>query len=124
MVARPVKLIAAALLVAAAGVTASAQTAPNPNNSNPVTILTVPNQAEIPVSAVTPPTTPGSVLIGESTGLNPLTGLPCSGAGSLAVSGVGGLADTATPPPGADSATPQLPTLTSVFGTSSTLGSC
>jgi hypothetical protein len=120
MVARPLKLAIAMLLTAAAGAGASAQTA-----SNPVAVLTLPNQAEVPVSPVTPATTPGSVLTGESAGLNPLTGLPCSGAGSLSVSGVGGLADTATPPPGADdSATPQLPTITSVFGTATTLGSC
>ena len=98
------------------------QTSPNPNLSNPVTILTVPNQAEVPISAVTPATTPGSLLTGESTGSNPLTGLPCSGAGSLSVSGVGGLADSATPPPDADTSTPQLPTITSVFGTATTLG--
>jgi hypothetical protein len=118
MVARPLKLAIAMLLTAGAG--ASAQTTPNPFNN-----LTVPNQAEVPVSPVTPATTPGSVLTGESTGSNPFTGLPCSGAGSLSVSGVGGLADTATPPPGADdTATPQLPTMTSVFGSATTLGSC
>jgi hypothetical protein len=116
MNAKRLKLIALMLLAAAASPAALAQT--------PLTGLTVPNSAEIPVSPVTPGTTPGSVLIGESSGTNPLTGLPCSGAGSLAVTGVGGLSDTATPPPGGDSSTPQLPTLTSVFGTSSTLGSC
>jgi hypothetical protein len=121
MVARPLKLAIAMLLTVAAGAGASAQTS---SNSNPLTGLTVPNQAEVPVSAVTPATTPGSLLNGESTGTNPLTGLPCSGAGSLSVSGVGGLADTATPPPDADSSTPQLPAITSVFGTATTLGSC
>lgn len=119
MVARPLKLAMAMLLTAAAYAGASAQT-----NPNPVTVLTVPNQAEVPVSAVTPATTPGSLLTGESTGSNPLTGLPCSGAGSLSVSGVGGLADSATPPPDSDSSTPQLPTITSVFGSATTLGPC
>lgn len=122
MVARPLKLGAAMLLLAAAS--ASAQTTSNPNNSNPVTILTVPQTAEIPVSPVTPSTAPGSVLNNETTGTNPLTGLPCSGAGSLSVSGAGALSDSATPPPDSTSPTPQLPSLSSVFGTSTTLGSC
>jgi hypothetical protein len=101
----------AAFLAVAANAAALAQSAAG---------LTLPNQAEIPVS----PATPGSVLSNETTGSNPLTGLPCTGAGALAVSGAGGLSDSASAPPDSDSSSPQLPTVSSVFGSSTSLGSC
>jgi len=85
--------------------------------------LVIPQRSEVPVS----PTTPSGLLNSQTTGTNPLTGLPCSGQGSLAVSGVGGLGDTASPPPGGDPTQPasaQLPSLTSVFGTGSGTGAC
>lgn len=88
--------------------------------------LLIPQQNEIPVSPATPGTLPGS-LSNQTTGINPITGLPCSGQGSLAVSGAGSLADAATPPPGSDATstpTAQLPSVSSVFGTTTTLGSC
>lgn len=88
--------------------------------------LVILQRGEVPISPATPGTLPGT-LNNETTGTNPLTGLPCSGQGSLAVSGAGGLADTALPPPGGDTTTEpttQLPSLTSVFGSSSSLGAC
>jgi hypothetical protein len=117
MTATPLQLIGLTILVLAATATASAQTV------NPITTLTVPQQAEVPISPATPGTNPGS-LNNETTGTNPITGLPCSGAGSLSVSGAGGLSDSATPPPDSTSPTPELPSLNSVFGSSTSLGSC
>ena len=90
---------------------------------NPFVPQLVPQPAETPVSPVTPSTTPGG-LTNETSGNNPLTGLPCTGQGSLAVSGAGALSDSATPPPDQTLLTPQLPTLSSVFGSSTALGSC
>jgi hypothetical protein len=79
---------------------------------------------EIPELAVSP-ALPSGLLSGESSGSNPLTGLPCTGGGASAVSGVGGLGDTTTPPQGDDSGAEQLPPFVSVFGSgSSTLGAC
>ena len=88
--------------------------------------LLIPQRNEVPISPATPGTAPGS-LTNQTTGTNPITGLPCSGQGSIAVSGVGGLGDTASQPPGGDPslpATEQLPSLTSVFGTGSGAGAC
>jgi hypothetical protein len=100
-----------ALALAAIATEALAQNAPSAPRQLP----------EIAVS----PALPSGLLSGESTGSNPLTGLPCSGGGASAVSGVGGLGDTTTPPQGDDSDADQLPTFNSVFGTTSTtLGSC
>jgi hypothetical protein len=82
--------------------------------------VTVPEGPELAVS----PALPSGLLSGESTGSNQLTGLPCSGGGASAVSGVGGLGDTTTPPPGDDSVDDQAPPIVSVFGTGSTLGAC
>jgi hypothetical protein len=83
--------------------------------------VTVPEAPELAVS----PALPSGLLSGESAGSNPLTGLPCTGGGASAVTGVGGLGDTTTPPQGDTSAAEQLPPITSVFGTvSSTLGAC
>jgi hypothetical protein len=104
------------LLTASVSITAA-------QNANPITSLSLPEQREIAISPSTPGTTPGA-LSGETTGTNPLTGLPCSGQGSLSVSGAGGLADVATPPPDETSATPQIPSGSSVFGPQTTLGSC
>lgn len=82
--------------------------------------VTLPEAPELAVS----PALPSGLLTGESTGSNPLTGLPCAGGGASAVSGLGGLADTTTPPPGADSADLQAPPIVSVFGSETTLGTC
>jgi hypothetical protein len=113
-VSNPHRMIALILLASAGSVAASAQT---PNQIVP---LTLPNQVEVPVS----PSTPSSLLSGESTGSNPLTGLPCTGAGSLAVSSVGETTDTSSSPADSTPTAPQLPTVSSVFGSSSSLGSC
>jgi hypothetical protein len=82
--------------------------------------FTLPEGRELAVS----PALPSGLLSGESSGSNPLTGLPCSGGGASAVSVVGGLSDTATLPPGDDSADIQAPPIVSVFGSGSTLGAC
>jgi hypothetical protein len=82
--------------------------------------FTLPEGPELAVS----PALPSGLLSGESSGTNQLTGLPCSGGGASAVSGVGGLGDTAAPPPGDDSADQQAPPIVSVFGSGSTLGAC
>jgi hypothetical protein len=82
--------------------------------------LGTPVAPEVAVS----PATPRGLLGNESTGLNPLTGLPCSGGGASAITGVGGLGDTTTPPPGGDLSVEQLPPPQSIYGTGSTLGAC
>src|SRR5580693_4576098 len=97
-----------ALVLAATAAAALAQSA------------TLPEGPELAVS----PALPSGLLSGESSGSNPLTGLPCSGGGASAVSGVGGLSDTATLPPGDDSADIQAPPIVSVYGSGSTLGAC
>jgi len=98
---------------------------------NPATPFILPQQAEAPISPINPGTLPGSTAAigGSATGTNPITGLPCNGAGSLAVSGAGGLPGTATPPPQDSTETlGQIPVgtppTTSVFGSQSNLGSC
>jgi len=82
--------------------------------------LSSPVSPEIAVS----PAIPQGLLGNESTGANPLTGLPCSGGGASAVTGVGGLGDTTTPPPNGDLTIEQLPPPQSVFGSGTTLGAC
>jgi len=82
--------------------------------------VTLPEGPELAVS----PALPSGLLSGESSGTTQLTGLPCSGGGASAVSGVGGLGDTTTPPPGDDSADIQAPPVVSVYGSGSTLGAC
>ncbi|MGB6538246.1 MAG: hypothetical protein WBF58_20035 [Xanthobacteraceae bacterium] len=98
---------------------------------NPSTLFTLPEMAEPVVSPINPGTLPGSTAAigGSAIGTNPITGLPCNGAGSLAVSGAGGLPGTATPPPGLSTETLQripvgTPPTTSVFGSQNNLGSC
>jgi len=84
---------------------------------NPSTPLTLPQMAEPPVSPINPSTLPGSTAAsgGSASGSNPITGLPCNGSGSIAVSGAGGLPGTATVPP---------PPTSSIYGSQSNLGSC
>lgn len=93
--------------------------------------FSLPQTAEPPVSPINPGTLPGSTAAigGSATGTNPITGLPCNGAGSLAVSGAGGLPGTATPPPQDSTETlDQIPVgtppTTSIYGSQSNLGSC
>jgi hypothetical protein len=99
------KLIGIALLISAA-TGASAQTLSPP--------------AEVAVSPALPST--AEPLTSENTGRNPLTGLPCSGTVATSVTGAGGLGAAATV--GSPSTTPQLPTVTSVFGSTTSLGAC
>ena len=94
------------------------------NTTNPVlsgnsTVL--PARSELTVSPALPSS---GLLTNASTGTNQLTGMPCSGPGSLSVSGVGGLPGATAPPTNGDSATPQLPAFPSVFGSANTTGAC
>ncbi len=98
---------------------------------NPSTLFNLPEMAEPPVSPINPGTLPGTTAAvgGSATGTNPITGLPCNGAGSLSVSGAGGLPGTATPPPQDSTETlDQIPVgtppTTSIFGSQNNLGSC
>jgi hypothetical protein len=80
---------------------------------NPTATLTLPEQPEIPVSPATPGTQPGTTAASRPSGTNPLTGLPCSGAGATSASTIGG-------------STPDLPSMpappNSVYGQN--LGAC
>ncbi len=98
---------------------------------NAFSSFTVQQTPEIPVSPINPGTLPGSTAAvgGSATGTNPITGLPCNGSGSIAVSGAGGLPATATPPPGLSTETlDQIPVgtppVTSIYGSQNNLGSC
>lgn len=115
---RRLRLIALTIVLAAANAAVSAQTL------NPTTTLTIPHQSEVSVSPVTPNASGGLSGENETTGTNPLTGLPCTGEGSLAISGAGELPDSSSTPADSTPLAPQLPALNSVFGSSTTLGSC
>ncbi len=92
--------------------------------------FSLPEMPEPPVSPINPGTLPGttSAIGGSATGTNPITGLPCNGAGSISVSGAGGLPGTATPPPGVNETLGQIPVgtppFTSIYGSQTNLGSC
>ena len=117
MSAKRLKLIAIVVLALTAGSTAAIAQTFNPSTSNSGAQLS-PQQPEAPVS-------PGmGAPLNSTNGLNPLTGLPCTGAGSLAVSGAGALPGTSTPPPNSTSTTPTSPSFNSVFGSSSAIGAC
>jgi hypothetical protein len=97
------------------------------NTTNPVmsgqsTLLSA--RSELSVSPSTP-----SGLLSNTTGTNPLTGLPCTGPGSLSISGVGTLPGTTSPPVngsdiGTASGTVQIPAFPSVFQPGGTGGAC
>jgi hypothetical protein len=97
---------------------------------NPTNPFSLPEMPEPPVSPINPGTLPGttSAIGGSATGTNPITGLPCNGSGSIAVSGAGGLPGTATPPPGLNETLGQIPVgtppFTSIYGSQTNLGSC
>jgi hypothetical protein len=97
---------------------------------NPSTPLTLPQMAEPPVSPINPGTLPGSTAAigGAATGINPITGLPCNGSGSVSVSGAGGLPGTATAPPGTAETLDRIPIgappTNSIYGSQLNLGSC
>jgi hypothetical protein len=117
--------LAAARLQAATGGNAALLLVQNPSNP-----FSLPQMPEAPVSPINPGTLPGSTAAigGSATGVNPITGLPCNGGGSLSISGAGGLPGTATPPPGTDETLDQIPVGTppfnSIYGSQSNLGSC
>ena len=127
MTANRLELVGLSVLVLIAATTTSpAQNTGNSllsgNTTNPVlsgnsTVL--PARSELTVS----PSLSG-LLTNATSGTNQLTGMPCSGPGSLSVSGAGGLPGTTAPPLNGDSANPQLPTFPSVFGQASTSGAC
>jgi hypothetical protein len=98
---------------------------------NAFTPFSLPETAEPAVSPINPGTLPGSTAAigGSAVGTNPITGLPCNGSGSIAVSGAGGLPGTATPPPDLSTETlDQIPVgappVTSIYGSQNNLGSC
>ncbi len=97
---------------------------------NPTNPFSLPEMPEPPVSPINPGTLPGttSAIGGSTTGMNPITGLPCNGSGSISVSGAGGLPGTATAPPGTTETLDQIPVgtppFTSIYGSQSNLGSC
>jgi hypothetical protein len=132
MTATRIKLIGLTLLsLSAATAAALAQNTSNPmlsgNTVNPVlsgqsTLL--PARTELNVSPATP-----TGLLSNTTGTNPLTGLPCTGPGALSISGAGTLPGTTTPPVngssiGSATGTVQIPTFPSVFQSGGSSGAC
>ncbi len=93
-----------------------------PATFNPSMPLTQPQQAEIPISPITPGTVPGT-LFNETTGTNPFTGLPCSVEGSFGIGGTSALPGT-TADPETDMPTDQLQAPMSVFGSETGPGPC
>jgi hypothetical protein len=97
---------------------------------NAFSSFTLSQMPEPPVSPINPGTTPGTTAAigGSAVGTNPITGLPCNGTGSISVSGAGGLPGTATPPPGLNETTDQIPIgtppFTSIYGSQTNLGAC
>jgi hypothetical protein len=97
------------------------------NTTNPVlsgqsTLLSA--RSELSVSPSTP-----TGLLTNTTGTNPLTGLPCTGPGALSISGAGTLPGTTTPPVngsdiGAASGSVQIPAFPSVFQPGGAAGAC
>ena len=94
---------------------------PPPSTSSPL----LPATPENPVSPALP-----TGLIPNTTGTNPLTGLPCTGPGSLSVSGVGTLPGSSAPPVNgsaigtANGTTTQIPGFSSVFQPGNNSGAC
>jgi hypothetical protein len=94
---------------------------PPPSTSSPL----LPATPESPVSPALP-----TGLLPNTTGTNPLTGLPCTGPGSLSVSGAGTLPGSSAPPVNgsaigtASGTASQLPGFSSVFQPGGTSGAC
>lgn len=96
---------------------------------NSFSSFTLQQMPEPPVSPVNPGTLPGTASAAGVTGTNPITGLPCNGAGSISVSGAGGLpGSTSSPPAGTTETLGNIPVgtqpFTSIYGTQSSLGAC
>jgi hypothetical protein len=89
---------------------------------NPSTSVTIPQQSEIPVSPTTPGTLPGTQAgSGTAVGTNPITGQPCLGGGSSALTGGLPTAPTTSDQPGEPgNSTAGLPPDNSVYGLGST----
>jgi len=95
---------------------------------NPFSAFTLPQMPQPPVSPINPGTLPGTSSAAGVTGTNPLTGRPCNGAGSLSISGAGGLPGTSSSPVGTNETLDQIPVgtppFTSIYGSQSSLGAC
>lgn len=105
-------LVAACALFFVAAYTAAARA------QNPSTSLTIPQQQEAPVSPTTPGTLPGTEAgSGTAVGTNPVTGQPCTGGGSSALTGSLPTAPTTSDQPGQPSnSTAGLPPNNSIYG--------
>jgi len=95
---------------------------------NPSSSLTIPQQQEVPVSPTTPGTLPGTEAgPGTAIGTNPITGQPCVGGGSSALTGGLPTAPTTADQPGEPgNSTAGLPPDNSIYGlgNSQNPGSC
>lgn len=115
-------LVAACALFFVAAYSAIAH-AQNPSNG-----MTIPQQQEVPVSPTTPGTLPGTQAgPGTTVGTNPVTGQPCIGGGSSALTGSLPTAPTTSDQPGeAGTSTAGLPPNNSVYGLGTTTnpGAC
>jgi hypothetical protein len=95
----------------------------NPVLSGQNTLLSA--RSELSVSPSTP-----SGLLSNTSGTNPLTGLPCTGPGSLSISGAGTLPGSTSPAVNGDAVgtangtTSQIPAFPSVFQPGGTGGAC
>jgi hypothetical protein len=131
MVADRIGLIGISLIILSA-TAALAQNTSNPtlsgNTVNPVfsgqsTLL--PARTELSISPSIP-----TGLLSNTTGTNPLTGLPCTGPGALSISGAGTLPGSTSPAVNgsvigtAQGTTSQLPAFPSVFQSGGIGGAC
>jgi hypothetical protein len=95
----------------------------NPALSGESTLLSA--RSELSVSPSTP-----TGLLSNTTGTNPLTGLPCTGPGSLSISGAGTLPGSTSPAVNgteqgsASGTTSQIPAFPSVFQPGGIGGAC
>jgi hypothetical protein len=95
----------------------------NPVLSGQTTLLSA--RSELSVSPSTP-----TGLLSNTTGTNPLTGLPCTGPGSLSISGAGTLPGSTSPAvngsadQAANGTTSQIPAFPSVFQPGGVGGAC
>jgi hypothetical protein len=102
---------------------ALAQNTTNPVLSGQSTLLQA--RSELSISPATP-----SGLLSNTTGTNPLTGLPCTGPGALSISGTGTLPGSTTPAVNgsaigtASGTSSQIAAFPSVFQPGGTGGAC
>jgi hypothetical protein len=107
-----------ATFVVAGTTRGQAQTIPPPViTTNPSSSLTLPQQPETPVSPTTPGTLPGTTAANIGVGTNSITGAPCLGGGSSAVTGgIPGAPTAADQPAQPGQAVTGLPSNTSIYG--------